>query len=184
VTTPDPTRDPGWGGVGGFFLMLVPVLGSKRSAGMDPLLVLRRLFGAFCTAIVLIFVALLFMDLNARGANLSEPAAVAITAIVGAVLLTASWTFARRALDCSALASSYRSRWFLQIAFAEAAALIGFVLAFVAGTIWTYPVGAIFTAIGFFLAAPTRAHLAQEQRRLHSAGCSGNLGAALRGLDR
>jgi hypothetical protein len=182
VTTPNPTQDPGWGGPKGILLMLVPVV-QKRAVGADGLINARRVFGAFCTAIALIFVVLLFMGLSTRDRPLTQAQGIAIATLVGAVSLGASVWFGRRSLDCSDLAGSYRQRFFLRLAMAEASALVAFVLVFQAGTIWVYVVGAAFTYAGFALLAPTKEHLLREQRRLVSAGCRRSLIAALRGVD-
>jgi hypothetical protein len=181
----DPTRDPGWGGVTGFLRMLVPVI-IMRPPSAAGLITLRRVFGSFCVAIVLILVVLLVLDPSTRDAPFGEEVAIALAAFAGASGLVASWWCGRRALDCSssaALASSYRQRFFLQIAFAEGAALVGFVLVFVAGTISPYVIGLAFAAVGFARAAPTRGRLVGDQARLDASGCSTNLVAALNGSE-
>jgi hypothetical protein len=183
VADDDSTRDPGWGGPSGVIKMLVPFVG-MRVRGADPVLTLRRLFISFCVAIVLIGFVLTLMDLDHRSATISTTTAVAVTAVAGVVGLGACIWCERRPLRCddaAVLASSYRTRFFMQIACVEYPALIGFVLAVLSASIAPYLVAAAFTAIGFAAAAPTHNRLARDQRRLREAGCDTNLIGALRG---
>ena len=69
----------------------------------------------------------------------------------------------------------------LRIAFAESAALFGFVGFFAASVWWVYPAGAAITFAGFARAAPTRARLHRDQDRLNEQGCFRSLIAALAG---
>jgi hypothetical protein len=170
MTQSEPSDDPGWGGLTGVLLMMVPILGPRRVRGADPLLVTRRVFLSFCIAIVSFLVVLGFMDLSGSGdAKVSGTAATTIAAVFGVMSLGLSLRFANRPLDCSSgqsLSRSYRDRFFCRLAFAEASALVGFVLVFIARTRWPYVVGASFTAIGFAWTAQKKRHLAQDQRRL------------------
>ena len=81
--------------------------------------------------------------------------------------------------DDVSLAGSYRTRFFLRIAFAETAALFGFVGFFIASVWWVYPAGAGIAFIGFARAAPTRTRLRRDQERLSEQGCFRSLVAAL-----
>lgn len=84
-------------------------------------------------------------------------------------------------LNCSSpetLLGSYRIRFFLRLAFAEAAALVGFVAVILTGEWWLYLLGAAFTLIGFVRLAPTEKRLLQDQETLNSQGC----GLSLHGL--
>ena len=134
---------------------------------------------SFTLSIVLFGAVLPFMQL--RGGRLVPFLAVLV---VLAVATTALERKAERPLDCSSLtslASSYRTRFFLRVAFAETVALFGFVFAFIGGTIWIYYAGAAFTLIRFWTAiAPTRSALAQDQAQLSVEGCTLSLMAALR----
>jgi hypothetical protein len=155
--------------------------------GADPLLVTRRVFQSFCAAIVMFLIVLSFLDLGASGpAEISATAGATLAAVFGVVSVGLGLRFANRPLDCSSgqsLSSSYRDRFFRRVAFAEAPALVGFTLVFIARTRWPYVVGASFTAIGFAWAAPTKRHLAEDQGRLAASGCTRDLVTALRGLD-
>ncbi|HEX4980424.1 MAG TPA: hypothetical protein VFV63_01950, partial [Ilumatobacteraceae bacterium] len=89
----------------------------------------------------------------------------------------------RPGLDCTnqeTLATSYTTRFFLRIAVSDATALTGFVGFILSGNPATYPIGLIFTAIGFTIIAPTAANLARDQMRLSLGGCGRNLVADLR----
>ena len=166
--------------------MAIPILRQRQVRDADPLLVLRRVFLSFCFAIAGIMVVLGFMDFSNRGDSISAPVAATIAAICGVIALVARAPFANRTLDCTnaqSLSSSFRTRFFLCLACSEAPALVGFALVFLSRTLWPYVTGAVFTAIGFALTAPTRRRLQQDQRRLKASGCTRNLTAALRGLE-
>lgn len=82
--------------------------------------------------------------------------------------------------DDAALAESYRSRFFLRVAFAQSPALVGFVGFFLTYAWWPYPVGLAIAAIGLRRAAPTPAALVAEQDELALHGCPRSLVGALR----
>jgi cbb3-type cytochrome oxidase subunit 3 len=87
-----------------------------------------------------------------------------------------------RPLDCSdesALVTGYRTRLFLRIAFAHAAALVGFVGFFLSGEAWMYPLGAIFALVGYVSLAPSRRNLERDQEELNQQGCGLSLTGVL-----
>ena len=113
------------------------------------------------------------------------PQKTSVAAVVVAVGLAtlAAPRLLTRPLRCeneSAPAESYRQRFFLRIAFAEAAALVGFIGFILSGAGWLYSVGALFSAIGFARLAPTSGHLRQDQEDLRRRGCNVSLISALR----
>jgi len=181
--------DPGWGAPRDVAFALVPfVPPSMARTGGDPLIVTRHLFLRFCSAIVLIGVVVLLLgtDPSSDGAVDLGPA-LAILGAIGVALVVAAEVVGRRPLDCTSprtLAGSFRTRFFVRLALGEAAALIGFVALFVVDSPVPYFVGAVFTAVVFARLVPTRAHLAADQLRLRARGCTLDLVAALRGLDR
>ncbi|MDP9072147.1 MAG: hypothetical protein M3N68_12880 [Actinomycetota bacterium] len=71
------------------------------------------------------------------------------------------------------LVSSYRSRFFARVAWAEASALIGLVgFLVLAGGAWVYGIGLAASLAGFALAAPTRASVRREQEQITASGRS------------
>jgi hypothetical protein len=92
--------------------------------------------------------------------------------------------FAEKPLDCASdqqLSGTYRTRFFLRIAFGESVALFAFVAVFTGAPLWMYYAGATVSLIWFWTrAAPTRTALARDQEALNAAGCSRSLVAALR----
>jgi hypothetical protein len=88
-----------------------------------------------------------------------------------------------RPLSCesdAALATSYRNRMFVQYAFAESTALIGFVAAFTIRGNWIYFFGALCSLPGFIRAAPSPAALIRDQDELTGRGCPRSLLEAIR----
>lgn len=162
---------------------LVPRSGpnmAKNSA--DSLQLLRSIFVRFCVAVVLIGVIVLVLgDVDPEQ---PDRPALAVPIVVGVgVICLALQRILPRPLDCSSpatLAATYRTRFFLRIAFAEACSLIAFAVYISIGPGWVYAVGLAFTLFGFAFAAPTVARLRADQDALSLSGCTLSLVAALR----
>lgn len=179
--------DPGWQfSWKSIPMMFLPSLAMRRTArdpSRDPLVDLRSLFLTFCAAIFSIGIVVVILGDLTEGPERTG-LSVAIVVAAGCASLLAQ-QFLPRALDCTSagsLASSYRTRFFLRMAFAESAALAGFVLYIALGPWWVYFIGAAFTAVGFVRLAPTRRHLMQDQDALSLSGCTRSLLEALRSV--
>jgi hypothetical protein len=173
-------EDPGWRLSPWMFRFLIPYAGvrSARSEA-DGLLVLRSLFLSFCTSLILFGVVVAFVTDKSASENVGWIVAIAIVGIASLVLVR----FLERPLDCStpdALASSYRNLFFTRIACAEVPALFAFVAGFSRGPWWSYYLGLVFTAIGFWRAVPSVGNLALYQRQLTANGCAQSLVGVLR----
>lgn len=181
--------DPGWRMSWPAVLsMLIPRWGLRvqlrraESGKVDGLVMLRQVFVSFCFAIVAVGVVLAVLYPGSTPPA-DPPTEVVIALLVVGALAHVFERTMEKPLDCeddATLATSYRTRFFLRLAFSEAAALIGFVGFFLTYAWWPYPVGATITAIGFRRAAPTSARLARDQEILQSRGCGRSLLAALR----
>lgn len=177
-------RDPGWFSAGTFLWMLVPAVGLRRASreAANALQHVRLVFTSFALSLVLIgLVAVL--QTSGEGVEESVSGAVAgiVVAAVGVLSLLAPRIVAPP-LDCSStetLVAGYRTRFFLRMAFANVAALVGFVGVFLSGEWWPYPLGAAFTAIGMARLAPTRRNLERDEESLIAAGCGRSLMEAL-----
>jgi hypothetical protein len=89
----------------------------------------------------------------------------------------------RKPLDCrsdASLAGSYRTLFFLRVAFSQMCSLVGFVAFFLTENPAMYPLGVVFSAAGYATFAPTAARLERDQQDLHAAGCARSLVHALR----
>jgi hypothetical protein len=178
--------DPGWrGSWRGFAWMFVPGAAARRPdrLGPDGLSALRALFVSFSAALVMFGVVLVVLAATGSltGGDVSTGTASAVVAVVGTAQVTAGAVI-RRPFDCSddeSLAASYRTRFFLRLAFSESAALTGFVASFLAGSVVPYLVGVALAAVGFARLAPTQANLQADQERLATEGCGRSLVAAL-----
>ncbi len=173
-------RDPGWPID---WLTLVPgvFLIRSRRAGVDGLVALRQLFAAFSVGVAATSVVVVVL---AQGPGPTQPQWTfgVLLLVIGAASVTAC-TRAGPSLDCgddASLVESFRARFLIGLAFAESAALLGFVAFFLTGQEWMYFAGAAMTAVGFWRLAPTAAHLDQAQAVLRAAGCTRSLVAALR----
>jgi hypothetical protein len=177
-------EDPGWQLSWKTALyMVVPQLAMREARrAPDALVSLRRVFVAFCSALVLIGVVVVILGDLREGKNLVA-LAVVVTVAAGCLSLVAQRLLSKP-LDCASpeqLAATYRSRFFLRVAFSDASALIAFAMNIATGAWWVYYIGAAFAAIGFAMLAPTRDHLRREADALAMAGCPHSLIAALRG---
>lgn len=164
--------------------MFVPWVGLQRAQkeGINALEMLRQLFTAFASALLLIGVVALFLASGSTNESTMSPGVVAVgVAGYGVVSLFIPGLF-ERPLDCTdpaSLVGSYRTRFFLRIAFADAAALVGFVGSFLADAWWLYPLGAGFALVGFIRLAPTQANLQRDQEALNLSGCGQSLSEVL-----
>lgn len=157
---------------------------SRRAAkGQQGLVVLRMSFVNFVTSLVGAGVVLGIVA--ARSTFMKRPLPGMPVGLAILVLGIASLEATRRLeqpLDCTIaarLAASYRSRFFVGVAFSESLALIGFVAVMLTSQVWPYPLALVFTAVGFWRLAPTRANLARDQEILDQSGCQLSLVAAL-----
>lgn len=179
--------DPGWGGLVPNLLTIVPgglKYLNRRSgeAGIDGLVVLRRIFLAFPFSLVLVAGVAISLASSLEPSLPPIPVGCGVALYGGLSLL--GTRILEKHLDCTSdqtLAGSYRSRMFLRVAFADAAALLGFVGVTLTGEAWVFGVGIPFAAVGLLRAAPTGENLAGDQETLALAGCGRSLVTALRG---
>jgi len=182
--------DPGWPLSWRTFLwLLVPRLGLQRQirraadGEVDGLLLLRQVFLTFTLALAMFGVVLAVLYPSSKPPRDPATALVIGLLVLGVVGLVLGMRI-EKPLDCTddlRLATTYRQRFFLRIAFAEAAALYGFVGYFLISAWWPYPVGVATAAIGFTRAAPTSRHLARDQELLNERQCHRVLVRAIRG---
>jgi hypothetical protein len=174
-------HDPGWKPLLRRPVWVIPQLVSR--VGLDGLLQVRALFLSFCWALVLmgIVVPLVFAGSS------PPPARVLGTVLVagGAILSLGGPMIAERfrPLRCGSprdVAAAWRTRFFLRLAFAESAALVGFVTVTLASEIFWYYAALPVTAIGFFRSAPTKRNLGRDHQHLRKIGCPVPLVSALR----
>src|SRR5205814_6537035 len=129
-------------------LALIPGVGRvflrrRVDAATNPLVLLRQAFITFCMAIVMFGIVLTFLWPSQSEEPHSAPLALGLLAL-GVVAAIVGWVVEQPLVctDDATLARSYRTRFFLRIAFAESAALFGFVGFFTASVWWVYPAGA------------------------------------------
>lgn len=176
MTDPHHHEDPGWFSSTSLLTIFVPWVGLRRAQkdGANALEMLRQLFTAFAVALLLIGVVVLFLASGDSSENAMSPGIVAAGVAGYGVISLFIPRLVERPLDCTdaeALLVSYRTRFFLRIALADAAALVGFAGSFLAETWWLYPLGASFALAGFVRLAPTRANLQRDQDALNLSGC-------------
>lgn len=171
--------DPGWRrAVVDALVGLVPVWGMRhRKKGWQTsngVSALRGLFLSFVTAIAMIGIVAWVLGRTRTKTGSAPVTFLAILVVVaGVAALFGAQVFARplRCDDEADLVASYRSRFFVRIAFAEAPALVAFAATVASGKSWLYAMGAFFAAIGFARVAPTAGHMAQDQEEVRRSGC-------------
>lgn len=148
----------------------------------DGVSLMRAFFLSFIVGGVLVGAAVVVLEFYGELVGTTSQFPVAVGVVVWGLVGFAVPTVLDRPLSCEGdaeLAKSYVQRFFLHIAFAESAALAGFLGFIFTGAGWLYPLGAVFTAIGFSRMAPTATKLEHAQAELHGAGCHRSLLAAL-----
>lgn len=179
--------DPGWQLTWRSVLVaVVPGMLARQNRknavdGADLLVQLRQLFLAFVVAIagITLVVAVIF---SSHGEPEGQSPLIAAAFVGGGVGALVAQRLLSRPLDGTTdqtLVTTYRTRFFLRLAFGEIPALVGFVGFFVYDW-WLYPIGLVLTAMGFAFAAPTVRSLQKDQDDLIARGCPLSLVAALR----
>lgn len=178
---PDPDDDPPWFTASTFITVLVPTLAIRRAQDgrSSPLEGLRLVFTSFAVAIVLIGVVVLVLAAGGSESETNPPttAVAAGVAVFGLLTLLAPRLLVQP-LDCSSdgvLVGSYRTRFFLCTAFANAASLVGFVGFFLTGQPWIYLIGVPFTVVGMVRTMPSRRNIVRDAETIATAGCGRDL---------
>jgi hypothetical protein len=143
---------------------------------------MRLLLAVIGVGLVLIGgVAVVVASGDDGAAGLSPAVGAAVVAAVG----VAGWLLSPRLggrLDCSSaerLVRTYRSRFMVRLAVAEAASLVAFVMVLLTYEPLIYLLGLAFSAAGFARVAPTAGRLARDQDALAISGCAQSLVAVL-----
>lgn len=179
-SAPDEWDDPGWGKPHEILLgAFVPQLMAKkvRETG-SPLLSTRLLLLSFSSSLVLISLVVLFLSSDTEPTGSPSAAVACAIAAAVATCLVALGRVVKRTLPCGDVGQvlgAYRTRFFLQMAFNNAAAMSGFVLVFLSGVPWPYFVALPIALVGQLLAAPTLHNLEAESRSMAAQGCPTSL---------
>jgi hypothetical protein len=174
MVAPMPGKDPGWGRPSAILLLGFGVPPRSKDGGNPNLLVaIRQLFVSFVLGLGLFGVVLVLIG-HPGGTSIDPTAAAGGVLAYGLVTYVVAGRIKTR-LPCSSigeLLAAYRARLFVRVAFAESAALVGFVLTFQCDSLLPYAAGLIPAALGFIRLAPTRARLQREQNAMRADGCS------------
>lgn len=168
-------QDPGWDLTPrSLARSLTPFRSLRRNDAADAsaLATLRQLFVSFCLALVLITALVIILG-DTTNADARTEISVGVATLAGVASLILGRRI-DRTLDCTSdasLVTSYRTRFFLRLAIAEAVTLLAFALGIAVGPSWAYFVGLAFTTIGFAQIAPTRRNLERDETELRARGC-------------
>ncbi len=171
---PHDDRDPGWPPL---WHALLPRLITRRFGSTGTLWSLRRVFLVFTLGLVYIGAVVLIVD-TAGEDRIVSPAvmAVIVVAVGCAGAVASSWMVRRflRRVDTHPVLVAYPQLVLGRIAFAEFAALVGFVGFVLSNAQWVAMVGLLLTLAMFAPAAPTASAIRRldERLRLHRPGIS------------
>lgn len=183
--------DPGWSKVLTprvlFGVLLLPFLGPRRMMAGDTtqsaLLLLRQLFVQFLVGATLMVAVAMLVAPEVQASRSAQTTAAAVLLVFGvACFATGAWIAGRRPYDCSDdehLLASYRTRFFLRIAFADTVVLSGFIAVMVLGARWLIVAAAVPAIVAFAAVAPSARNLERLQWRLGQGGCGRSLVGAL-----
>jgi F0F1-type ATP synthase membrane subunit c/vacuolar-type H+-ATPase subunit K len=164
--------DPGWRPS---LRVLIPYAALlMRGKRRDPITIVRDLYIAFVSALVMFGFVLSFVAPFRNDHNNGPGWAIGIGAL--AVINLVVVRRVERPLSCeseAALAESYRNRLFVRLAFAESTALIAFVASFfVIEAGWIYFFGAFCSLPAFVRLAPSKRAFVLDQDELTGRGCA------------
>jgi hypothetical protein len=181
--------DPGWRGAVRMALwMFVPYFAPKRLETAlrngGHLFRLRAILLTFGLGVTLIGVVVIVLDAFVELVS-SVDGGVAAAGVIALSLLSLAVVelIRRRDLDCSSdetLVGSFQTRFFMNVAVAEAAALVGFVGFVLTANPLVFAIGYCATCVGFVRGAPTAAALRRDVDKLQVAGCGRSLLGVLR----
>lgn len=156
------------------------VLAGDRAGVTGVIGAIRRIWAAFCVAVVLIGVVILILHSEGglKRTGISVDVVAVGLALIGILSLVGGrvWVPQLDGSDSGSVVQSYHSRFFARLAWAEAPALLafgGFLL--LGGEPWVYLIGLTASLAGFGLAAPTPASLRRDQEKLDASGKTLNL---------
>ena len=176
--------DPGWRpALTRATRSLVPLYGLKSvtKSAQDGLTAIRSILLSIIFALFIFVIALRIIVRPDGGDPGRTPYLIAGIGLISASVI--SWLVRRplAAPDNRSLAGAWRTRFFVGLAVAEAAALLGFVVALSVGNTWVYGIGLAFALYGLWAIAPSRRNLARDQERIRARGSPLDLTTALLG---
>lgn len=164
--------DPGW-----------RIFRKRRDGQVVPLMAMRTIFFAMSMGVFLFGLVVVMNIASAKSSPDDPPVVMAVVILgIGVLVQLAARKFVRP-LDVSseqALQASYRGRYIIWTAAAEAAGLAGFVAALVVVQWWVLVIAALISGVGLYLAAPTEAAVQRDEERLQAQGSRYSLTAVLR----
>lgn len=166
--------DPGWGEAARLLpSMLLPTRGMRLAAGGTAgLTVMRVLWLTFVASMLLLGIVVVVIDSVAPGGGVDGRVVGGVVAALGVGLQAVSVRFlpdlAGRTVE--EVRAAVQRIFFLRVAFAEPAALLGFMGFVVSGNVAVYVIGAVIGLAGMYDAAPSAGWLARSAEQLRSSG--------------
>lgn len=177
--------DPGWGqAVAKLPTALLPTRGMRMAVGStDGLTVMRVLWLAFTAAMVLLGVVVALIDAFVPGGGVDGRIVVAAVLGFGVLAQLVATRVAGEVAGATpaAVRASAQRVFFVRVALAEPAGLLGFLGFVLSGNVAVYVAGAAVAMVGLVAVAPTRSWIERGQGRLADRGSDVDLLAALVG---
>jgi hypothetical protein len=113
----------------------------------------------------------------------ASPLFVAVGALVGVASIAGVLWARSRPIPCdnpSQMVVWYRTNFYIGVAYANFAGLMGFVGTFIVDQFWPYLAGLAVSAVGFALIAPSNGNIRRREVQMAAEGCAHSLSEALR----
>jgi len=177
--------DPGWGeAMRKIPVALLPTRGMRLAAGSgDGLTVMRIAWITFTVAMVLVGVVVVVVDQTAPGGGVDGRVVGGVVLAIGVFAQVVSNKFVpdvEGATMPSARGTAQRA-FFVRVAFAQPAVLLGFMGFAISGNVAVYALGFVVGLAGMLDAAPTAGWIEKGQTQLKASGSDVELLAALVG---
>lgn len=177
--------DPGWGEAARSFpRTLLPTRGMRLAAGStNGLTVMRMVWLSFLAAMVLIGAVVVVIDRAAPGGGVDGRVVGAVVAGLGIFLQVVSTKFVPVVAGATMreVREVAQRAFFVRVAFAEPAALFGFMGFVLSGNVAVYGIGFVVGLAGMYDAAPTARWIDAGQAALREAGSDVDFLAAVVG---
>jgi len=167
-------EDPGWGpALKGAAFVLVPGLGARRMMrGTNALTVMRQLWITFVTATLLIGVLVMVVNASLEGGGADGRVVAGVIAALGVIsqLVGANFLPAIDGRTQAEVQEAAQKHFFLRVALAEPAALLGFLGFVLSANPAVYALGAVVSLAGMLDARPSTRWLDRGQQQLRESG--------------
>ena len=152
--------------------MVIPTRGIRTAVSTSGLTAMRVLWLTFIAAMALVGLVVVVIDQIAPGGGADGRVVGAVVVALGVLIQLVSVKFVPEVAGSTmhAVRETAQRAFFTRVAFAEPAALIGFMGFVLSGNVAVYVAGAVIGLAGMYDAAPNSRWIAQSQQALRASG--------------